>query len=79
MKMSETDRDRISGAIWVWMGNLENEPGWKEWRRKRFAQTLYFDDPFSLKVQSVDGDLFSLTKSKSSMLLLSNTLACSRR
>lgn len=52
--MAETDRDRMSNAIRVWMGNLENEPGWKEWRRNRFARTLYFDDPFPLEVQTVE-------------------------
>lgn len=39
------------------MSNLENEPGWKEWRRKRIARTLYFDDPFQLEDQ-LTGDFF---------------------
>lgn len=51
--MAETDRDRMSDAIRVWLGNLKNEPGWKEWRRKLVARTLYFDDPFPLEVQPV--------------------------
>jgi len=54
IEMAETDRDRMSDAIRVWMGNLENEPGWTEWRRKRFARTLYFDDPFPLEDQPLE-------------------------
>jgi hypothetical protein len=46
----------MSNAIRVWMGSLENEPGWKEWRRKRFARTLDFDDPFPLEVQPAEED-----------------------
>lgn len=63
--MVVTDRDRMSDAIRVWRGNLENEPGWKEWRRKRIAHTLYFDDPFPLEVKSDGGDfVFSDTIKK---------------
>lgn len=54
--MAETDRDRMSDAIRVWMVNHENEPGWKEWRQKRIASTLYFDDPFPLETQPAEED-----------------------
>lgn len=42
--MSETQRDRLFDAIRVWMADLEAYPGWKEWRRQRFAHTLHFDN-----------------------------------
>lgn len=63
--MAETDRDRMSDAIRLWMGNLENEPDWKEWRRKRLAHTLYFDDSLPLNFQQVEEEfVFSDTIEK---------------
>jgi len=36
----------MSNAIRAWIINLENYPGWKEWKRKQIGHTLHFDDPF---------------------------------
>ena len=33
-------------AIRGWMVSLDTNPEWKQWRRRKFARTLYFDDPF---------------------------------
>ncbi|MCX5513266.1 hypothetical protein C3941_00690 [Kaistia algarum] len=54
--MIETNRDMMSNAVQNWMSKLENEPGWKEWRRKRFSRTLYFDDPFPSDAKSFEAD-----------------------
>jgi hypothetical protein len=36
-------------AISSWMETLEQLPGWKEHRSKRFSHTLYYEDPFFTK------------------------------
>lgn len=38
------------------MAELESYPGWREWQRKRFGYTLYFDDQFPAFVQEPLGD-----------------------
>jgi hypothetical protein len=52
--MSKIDQDRMSDAIRIWIGSLDNEPGWKEWKLKHIARTLSFDAPFPLEVQSAE-------------------------
>ena len=54
--MGDTARDRMGTAIRAWIAELENYPGWREWRRKRFGYTMYFDDPFPALVQEKLGD-----------------------
>jgi hypothetical protein len=46
--MPETQRDRLVGAIAVWMARLESYPGWKEWKRRHFVRTLHFDEMLSI-------------------------------
>lgn len=29
----------------AWLAQLQSYPGWKDWQRERFKNTLYFDDP----------------------------------
>jgi hypothetical protein len=43
--MPEMQRDRILAAIANWTAGLEDYPGWKEWKRQHFVQTLHFDEP----------------------------------
>jgi hypothetical protein len=43
-EMPEMQRDRILAAIGGWTARLESYPGWKEWKRQHFVQTLHFDE-----------------------------------
>jgi hypothetical protein len=54
--MTETQRNRMSNAIRVWMKNLEDVAGWKEWRRKRVHKTLQFADPFLTEPQTMESN-----------------------
>lgn len=54
--MEDTARDRMLNAIRAWSNDLEDYPGWKEWRRRRFGHTLYFDDQFLTPVEKVEDD-----------------------
>jgi hypothetical protein len=38
----------MTGAIGVWLTRLESHPGWKDWKRKHLAHTLYFDETLGL-------------------------------
>ncbi len=44
-QVKETQRNRMSNAIGAWITDLENYPGWREWKRKQIGYTLHFDDP----------------------------------
>jgi hypothetical protein len=46
-------------AIRQWMIALENYPGWKKWRKQRFAHTLYFGDPLPLNLEIPEEFKFS--------------------
>jgi hypothetical protein len=54
--MGDSARDRMLTAIRAWMIELERYPGWREWQRKRFGYTLYFDDPLPMPFQEGPGD-----------------------
>lgn len=43
---SETARDRMSRATQNWMKQLDEYPGWREWRRSKIGHALHFDDEF---------------------------------
>ena len=42
--MGTTHKDRMSEAIREWTIDLSHYPGWKKWKRKQVAHTLFFDD-----------------------------------
>lgn len=41
-----THRDRMQIAIAKFVRSLDDYPGWREWNRGKFGDTLYFDDEF---------------------------------
>jgi len=54
--MGDTSRDQMLKAIRAWTTNLDNYPGWKEWRRRRFGHTLHFDDQFSTAFEKLEDE-----------------------
>jgi hypothetical protein len=54
--MSETQRDRLVNAIGGFLARLESYPGWKEWKRRYLAVTLYFDEMSQLSLDKVDDE-----------------------
>ena len=55
-EMEKTQRDRMYNAIGAWLIELEDYPGWKDWRRKRITHTLYFDDPFPMPSENLEDE-----------------------
>lgn len=43
--MGTTHRDRMSSVIRARIIDLDQYPGWREWKRKQVGYKLYFDDP----------------------------------
>jgi len=45
------NRDKLQKACGKWIDKLDSISGWKEWKRKKFGHTMFFDDPLSEKIR----------------------------
>lgn len=59
MAPTNTAQERISHAIGEWLKELQEYPGWREWKRLQIGHTLYFDDEFMPLEKSLEDFEFS--------------------
>ena len=54
--MAKTRNEHLLEAIQLWMIDLNDYPGWKDWSTIRVGRTLHFDDPFLPPVKASESE-----------------------